>query len=137
MPKRKPDSQLPPRRFPLATIERHEGRVRRVCLALPEVTEKLSHGEATFFVGTRVFAMMSTDHHDDGHLAVVIPLAESVQEELVGRDPALYYVPPYVGTRGWIGIELPGLDDARLKQHLHEAWTLVAPKRLASRGRPT
>jgi hypothetical protein len=55
--------------------EKLQARVRRICAALPEVTEKLSHGEPTFFVRKKVFAMCSTNHHNDGHFAVVIPAA--------------------------------------------------------------
>ena len=124
------------KRIPLAAIEKQQARVRLLCLALPEASEKLSHGEPTFFVNKRVFAQMSTDHHDDGHLAVVIPLREGEQEVLLERDPATYYVPPYVGVRGWIGIELSKVSERLLKQHLREAWRLVAPKRLVSSESP-
>ena len=53
--------------------EKHVQRVRRICIALPETWEKLSHGEPTFFVGKKVFAMCSINHHNDGHIAVTIP----------------------------------------------------------------
>lgn len=118
------------RRVPISLIDKHQERVRRLCLALPEATEKLSHGEPTFFVNKRVFAQMSSDHHDDGRLAVVIPLPEGVQEQLLEADPVLYYNPPYVGVRGWIGINLTKISDAKLRAHLRNAWKLAAPKRL-------
>jgi len=119
-----------PRAIPFATIERHTERVRQICLAMPEATERLSHGEPTFFVGKKVFAMMSSDHHDDGRLGVVIPLEEGLQEGLLEADPTKYYKPPYVGVRGWIGIHLTRASDAMLKRHIREAWRLVAPKKL-------
>ena len=53
--------------------EEHLRRVRRICSAMPECTEKLSHGEPTFFVRKKVFAMLANNHHDDGHIAVWIP----------------------------------------------------------------
>ena len=81
-------------------------RVRRVCLSLPGATEKLSHGEPTFFVHKRVFAGFSNNHHGDGHVAVVLPASPGLQEALVEEAPHAYYRPPYVGAAGWIGVEL-------------------------------
>ncbi len=115
----------------LDSITRHLARVRRICLALPGATERLSHGEPTFFAAKRVFAMMSINHHDDGRLAVVIPLADGVQEELLAAQPKKYFFPAYVGVSGWIGLHLPRVSDALLKRHLHDAWRLVATKTLA------
>ena len=105
-------------------------RVRRICLALPETWEKISHGEPTFFVKKKVFAMCSINHHNDGHVAVVIPAAIGIQEMLVKKSPRKFYRPPYVGVRGWVGIELDRVSDKELKLHLHEAWRLIAPQKL-------
>src|ERR1700724_697062 len=97
-------------------------RVRRICLALPGATEKLSHGEPTFFVKKRVFAMFSNNHHKDGHIGVWIPALPGEQKALTSRFPAIYYRPPYVGVKGWIGIELDQIGDEELGAHLTEAW---------------
>src|SRR5258707_14787779 len=105
-------------------------RVRRICLALPETWEKISHGEPTFFVKKKVFAMCSINHHNDGHVAVVIPAAIGIQEMLVKKSPKKFYRPPYVGVRGWVGIELNRVSDKELSLHLHEAWRLIAPLKL-------
>jgi hypothetical protein len=105
-------------------------RVRRICTALPETTEKLSHGEPTFFVRKKVFAMMSNNHHNDGHVAVVIPAGIGIQEVLIKASPEKFYRPPYVGVRGWVGIELPCVSDEELTLHLREAWRLIAPEKL-------
>ena len=105
-------------------------RVRRICLALPETTEKLSHGEPTFFVRKKVFAMFSNNHHNDGHIAVVFPVPIGVQAALIETNPEKFYKPPYVGVRGWIGIELDRVDDPELALHLQEAWRLIAPRKL-------
>ena len=105
-------------------------RVRRICLALPEAWEKLSHGEPTFFVKKRVFAMCSINHHSDGHIAVVCPAPIGVQQALIEASPKKYYRPPYVGGAGWVGVELPRTSDKELKMHLHEAWRLIAPPKL-------
>lgn len=104
-------------------------RVRSICLALPETMEKLSHGEPTFFVGKKVFAMCSVNHHNDGHIAVVIPAAFGIQAALIEASPDKFYRPPYVGGAGWVGVEIPRVSDKELKLHLHEAWRLIAPEK--------
>lgn len=114
-----------------STVEqKHVERVRRICLALPETWEKLSHGEPTFFVKKRVFAMCSINHHNDGHVSVVVPAAIGVQAALIEADPKKFYRPPYVGHAGWVGIELASVRDKELAAHLREAWKLTAPEKL-------
>lgn len=110
--------------------EKQIERVRRICLSLPETMEKLSHGEPTFFVKKKVFAMCSINHHHDGHVAVVCPAPIGVQQALIEAAPKKYYRPPYVGGAGWVGVELPRVSDKELKMHLHEAWRLIAPPKL-------
>lgn len=109
---------------------KHLERVRRICMSLPETVEKISHGEPTFFVRKRVFAMCSNNHHNDGHIAVTLPAAIGVQEALVAASPEKFYRPPYVGVRGWIGVELDRVDDEELTLHIQEAWRLIAPPKL-------
>ena len=104
-------------------------RVRRICLALPGATEKLSHGESTFFVGKRVFAMFSNNHHNDGHVAVWIPAEPGAQESLVASFPEIYYRPPYVGVKGWVGIELSDIGNEELASHIGEAWQMIGKPR--------
>ena len=62
---------------------KHLQRIRRICATLPETTEKLSHGEPTFFVHKKVFAMFSNNHHRDGHIAVVLPAPPGIQAMLM------------------------------------------------------
>jgi hypothetical protein len=114
----------------LDTGEKHLRRVRRICNALPETVEKLSHGEPTFFVGKKVFAICSNNHHNDGHIAVVLPAAIGIQAMLIEASPEKFYKPPYVGVRGWVGIELDCVSDEELAFHVHEAWRLIAPAKL-------
>ena len=109
---------------------KHLERVRRICMALPETSEKISHGEPTFFVRKKVFAMCSNNHHHDGHIAVVLPAAIGIQAMLIERSPEKFYRPPYVGVRGWVGVELPRVDDEELAFHIHEAWRQIAPEKL-------
>jgi hypothetical protein len=110
--------------------EKQIERVRQICLALPETWEKISHGEPTWFAGKKVFAMFSNNHHNDGHIAVVVPAPIGVQQALIEASPRKYYKPPYVGGAGWVGIELPRVSDKELKMHLQEAWRLIAPQKL-------
>jgi hypothetical protein len=109
--------------------EYHLHRVRRICSTLPETTEKLSHGEPTFFVRKKVYAMFANNHHDDGHVAVWIPAAPGVQEMLIHTSPEKFFRPPYVGVRGWVGVELEQVSEEELASHLCDAWRLIAPKK--------
>ena len=109
--------------------EEHLRRVRRICTALPETTEKLSHGEPTFFVRKRVYAMFANNHHKDRHIAVWLPAAAGVQAMLIHTSPKTYFKPPYVGVSGWVGIELDRIDDDELAAHIHEAWQLISRKK--------
>jgi len=110
--------------------KKHLERVRKICFQFPETTERLSHGEPTFFVGKRVFAMFSNNHHHDGHIAVLLPAPAGMQDILIETDPKTFYKPPYVGPSGWIGIELARINDRDLKAHIAEGWRGVASKKL-------
>ncbi|HYO80870.1 MAG TPA: MmcQ/YjbR family DNA-binding protein [Bryobacteraceae bacterium] len=107
-------------------IDEQLRRVRRLCLALPDTTEKSSHGEPTFFVKKKVFTMFAGNHHNDGHLAVWIPVPEGHQAALIAANPEIYFRPPYVGVKGWVGIELSNIDDDQLGSHLTDAWKMIA-----------
>jgi hypothetical protein len=109
-------------------MEDHLRRVRRICTSLPETSEKLSHGEPTFFVRKKVFCMYANNHHNDGHIAVWIPAAPGLQPSLIKTSPKVYFKPPYVGVKGWVGIELAQIDDDDLAVHIREAWEMIAPK---------
>ena len=110
--------------------EKQLQRVRDICATLTETTEKLSHGEPTFFVRKKVYAMFANNHHNDGHVAVWLPVAPGMQEVLTANEPDKFFKPPYVGTRGWVGIELAAISDEELTSHLREAWLIIAPKKL-------
>jgi hypothetical protein len=111
-------------------------RVRRICSALPETTERLSHGEPTFFVKNKVFVMFANNHHNDGHIAIWLPVPSGFQTALIEASPKTFFKPPYVGVRGWVGIELDRISDQDLTFHIQVAWELTAPKRLVSQFRP-
>jgi len=109
-------------------------RVRELCLALPEATERASHGAPSFFVrDKRCFVMYLDDHHGDGRLALWCAAPEGMQDALVAGDPEAYFVPPYVGHRGWIGVRLDrSLPRDEVAGAVEDAWLTVAPKRLAA-----
>lgn len=94
-------------------------------MALPETMEKLSHGEPTFFVSKKVYAMCAINHHNDGHIAVWIPVAPGLQVTLIKNEPKKFFRPPYVGVKGWVGVELTQVSDDELGMHLTEAWQLT------------
>jgi hypothetical protein len=115
--------------------EDHLQRVRKFCTALPGTTEKISHGEPTFFANKKVFCMFSNNHHGDGHIAVWIPAAPGAQATLIQTWPKTFYYPPYVGVKGWVGIELATIDDEDLGAHLTEAWNLISAKKPSGRNK--
>jgi hypothetical protein len=77
--------------------------------------------------------MFANNHHGDGHVAVWLPVPDGMQAVLIASNPATYFRPPYVGVRGWVGIELAQISDDDLRHHVHNAWRSLAPKRM-SRG---
>ena len=107
-------------------------RLRKLCLALPEATEKLAWSEPTFRVGGKMFVMFANNHHNDGRTAAWCNATFAVQDLLVRADPERYFAPPYQGTRGWIGVRLEDdrADWAEVTTIVEEAYRLVAPKRL-------
>lgn len=109
-------------------------RIRAYCLALPNVSERPSRGTPTFFVNEKkTFAQYWDHHHDDGRLALWLAAPPGAQEAYVGDDPESFFVPPYVGHRGWLGVRLDrGLPWAEIEAVLEEAYRQVAPKRLIS-----
>ena len=116
--------------------ERTLERIRGICLALPETSERLSHGAPTFFVrGKRAFLMVLTDHHGDGRFAIWCAAAEGVQRMLVEAVPKRFFVPPYVGHRGWLGVRLDrGIDWNELAGIAENAYAEVAPAKLVEQA---
>jgi hypothetical protein len=106
-------------------------RVRRIALALPGASEKLSHGEPTFFAGGKCFFMVDNDHHGSGHVAIWCKAEPGVQSALVDDEPRHFFVPPYVGKAGWVGVRLDsGLEWPNVAALIERAWREVAPKKL-------
>ncbi|TMB98763.1 MAG: MmcQ/YjbR family DNA-binding protein [Chloroflexi bacterium] len=105
-------------------------RLRRICLALPEVTEKMSHGEPSWFVGGKQF-VTTADHHHDDRLSAWCAAPEGAQEMLVKAAPDRFFRPPYVGHRGWVGVYLDvEVDWEEVGIIVERAYRRVAPNRL-------
>jgi len=112
-------------------------RIREICLALPETSERLSHGAPTFFVrGKRAFAMVLSNHHGDGRFAIWCAAPDGLQRLLVESEPERFFVPPYVGHRGWLGVRLDRrLDWDELAGIVEDAYGEVAPPKLVEAAR--
>lgn len=105
-------------------------RARRICLALPETFEQVAWGEPTWRVNKRVFAMFANNHHRDGRIALWCNAPLGVQEHLVAAEPEKYFVPPYVGVKGWIGIVIVRASDEEIAGHVAQSYCMVAPRKL-------
>lgn len=106
-------------------------RLRAICSSLPEVTERPSHGEPCWFVRDKKMFVMLSDHHHDDRLAFWCAAPPGVQDRLVAADPEHYFVPPYVGHRGWIGVYLDvEVDWEAVVEAVDDAYRTVAPRAL-------
>jgi len=106
-------------------------RLRAICLALPETTEKIAWGEPTWRVKGKLFAQLDNHHHGADHLAVWLPAPLGEQESMIFLDPARFFRPPYVGQRGWVGVRIDGRPDwAEVATLVKQAYREVAPARL-------
>ncbi|HYI13754.1 MAG TPA: MmcQ/YjbR family DNA-binding protein [Thermomicrobiales bacterium] len=108
------------------------GRLRQICMALPEVTERLSHGEPSWFVRDKKLFVSYANHHDN-RLAFWCSAPDGIQQMLVEANPDRFFVPPYVGHRGWLGVRLDVPTDwDEIADLVTDAWRVVAPKRLVA-----
>lgn len=106
-------------------------RLRRICLALPEAAEKEAWGDPTYRVRDKIFAM---EKRGDGRISVWMKAPDGSQAILVGADPDRYFVPPYVGHKGWIGVRLDDDPDwEQVAALVQRSYALIAPKRLAAK----
>ena len=102
--------------------------VRKMALALPEAEERETWGTPTFRVRNKIFAMFS-----EGGREVWLKSTHDEQRALVAMDPDTYFVPPYVGPSGWVGVVMSAASDRdEIRELLTEAWRLTAPKRLVA-----
>jgi predicted DNA-binding protein (MmcQ/YjbR family) len=108
-------------------------RLRKICLALPEAHEVEAWGAPTFRVRNKLFAMYAAagNHHGDGRAGVWLKATPPNQALMVRADPSRYFIPPYVGVSGWIGVYLDAAPDwSDVADLSHDAYRLIAPKKL-------
>ena len=110
-----------------------EARMREICMALPEVTEK-DGGRAAWQVRGKSFVMFRDKHHGDGRVGIWAKATHETQDMLVHGSPETFYVPPYMGPSGWVGmrLDLAGTDWDTAANLARDAYRLAAPKRLAA-----
>lgn len=107
------------------------GRLRALCLSNPEVTERLSHGEPSWFIRGKKTFVSFVGHHHGGRPAFWCAASEGGQDVLVGAEPQRYFVPPYVGHRGWLGVYLDvDVEWDAVELIVEDAYCAVAPKQL-------
>lgn len=105
-------------------------RLRRIIAAWPETDERISHGSPTFWGGKKTFASYHNNHHGDGRVAVWCKAPLGAQGDLVDAGPDIFFVPPYVGPSGWVGIRLDrDVDWDIVEEILEDAYRMVAPRR--------
>lgn len=109
-------------------------RLRALCLRLPETTERLSHGEPAWFVRDKKNFLSYRDHHHDDRVGFWCAALPGSQSALVAADPVRFFVPPYVGHRGWLGVYLDVPQDwSEIAEIVTDAYRSVAPKTLVTR----
>jgi hypothetical protein len=102
-------------------------RVRPLVQALPAAEERSSRNTPVFWVKGRQFAMVVDDHHGEQCAGVWMKAADGLQADLVRSDPGRYFVPPYLGFRGWIGIRIDARADWKaIKALLQDAHAITA-----------
>jgi hypothetical protein len=109
-------------------------RLAALCLALPEATRQDSGHHVAFLVRKRTFAYFLDNHHGDGIVGVCCKVPMGENADLVAAGPERYYMPAYIGSRGWVGLRLDvgALDWEEVGELVRESYRLVAPKRLAA-----
>ena len=104
-------------------------RLRTICLDLPEAEERETWGEATFRVREKIYVIASTD--EAGRVQFSCKAVAGLQGMLVAEDPQRFFIPPYVGRFGWIGVRLDaGTPWDRVADLVEESYRMTAPKRL-------
>jgi hypothetical protein len=126
-----PKMQVMAKKPPSAADAAYE-HVREVCLGFPAADEKLSHGAPSFHVRGKMFLTFVDDHHGDGRVAVWCKSTPEEQRRLVASNPSRFFVPPYVGVKGWVGVrvEPQNADWIELSILVEEGWRSVAPARI-------
>jgi predicted DNA-binding protein (MmcQ/YjbR family) len=107
-----------------------EERVRRICVSLPEVTERMSHGSPAFFVTKQFVMLWANGHRDHDFAHLWCAAAPGIQGDLIDQSTERAYRPPYVSARSWIGVRLDGdVDFDEIEMFCEDAYRFVATKR--------
>jgi predicted DNA-binding protein (MmcQ/YjbR family) len=116
-----------------------EKSIRKLCLAFPETEEFTSHGMLNYRVlKGKVFAMFAINHHGDGRIALWLNTPDGMQDAYVREEPKHFFVPPYVGPSGWLGVRLDvGLAWKRVAPIVRSAYERVAPAKLRDQLKKT
>jgi len=109
-------------------------RLRKICLALPETTREDKESHAAFLVRKKTFAYYLNDHHGDNIISVCCKVLPEENQFLVQSAPERFYLPAYIGSRGWIALrmDLATLNWAEVKELIRGSYIHTAPKRLIS-----
>ena len=115
-------------------MDKRLGKLSKICLALPEASCERSGSHATFRVRKKVFAYFLDNHHGDGIVSVCTKTRLGENFDLSKQNPARYYLPAYIGPRGWVGLRLDGgsIDWTEVAELVRSSYFAVAPKRLAA-----
>lgn len=110
-------------------------QIRALALALPDASERASHGQPTFFAGGKMFAQFRHDHHGDGNTVIAVKTGEEEDSMLIESDPDLYTRVAYFG-RGWVGLAVgqPDTDWEHVGERIARSWELAVPRRLLEIG---
>ncbi len=110
-------------------------RVTEIALALPEATRQIYGSHAQFLIRKKTFAYFLDNHHGDGIVSVSCKVLPGDNNALVDSQPAKFYLPAYVASRGWVALRLDSgkIDWNEVKELLIGSYLLIAPKRLADR----
>jgi hypothetical protein len=106
----------------------------KICLALPETRREDKGSHAAFLVGKRTFAYYLNNHHGDNLISVCCKVLPGENRFLVESGPGRFYLPAYIGSRGWIALrmDLGTLDWTEVKELIHGSYLQIAPKKLGS-----
>lgn len=124
------DSVVAPERYSVAMPRSNPiEKLRKICLALPDATEKEAWGEPTWRVGGKMFAMYDNNHHDAGRIAVWCKAPIGFQSMMVEQSPRRFFVPPYVGVNGWVGVRLDlDVDWNEIASVVNQAYRMASEK---------
>jgi hypothetical protein len=107
-------------------------KLSKVCMALPGATKEEMHGHAAFKVGKKTFAYYLNDHHGDGIVSVCCKVLAGDNERLIDANPRKFYLPAYIGPRGWVALRLDRatVDWSEVEELVRGSWEQMAPKKL-------